>query len=97
MRGGEFVDKLDYFTSPGYLDGGDSRERSGLFPEKIRAFMLLTTKGVFRFDDATKELCLTKLHPGVSVDMVKKDVPWDLKVADNLSQTEAPTEEEIIL
>ena len=27
--------------------------------------------------------------------MVKKDVPWDLKVADNLSQTEAPTKEEI--
>jgi glutaconate CoA-transferase subunit B len=95
MRGGEFVDKLDYFTSPGYLDGGDSRDRSGLFPKGSGPSMLLTTKGVFRFDDATKELCLTKLHPGVSVDMVKKDIPWDLKVADNLSQTEAPTEEEI--
>ena len=95
MRGGEFVEKLDYFTSPGYLDGSDSRDRSGLFPEGSGPSMLLTTKGVFRFDEVTKELCLTKLHPGVTVDMVKKDVPWDLKVADSVSQTEPPTDDEI--
>lgn len=95
MRGGEFVNKLDYFTSPGFLDGGDSRDRSGLFPMGSGPSMLLTTKGVFRFDAVTKELCLTQLHPGVTVDMIKKDIPWDLKVADNISQTIPPTDEEI--
>lgn len=95
MRGGEFVEKLDYFTSPGYLDGGDSRDRSGLFPSGSGPSMLLTTKGVFRFDERSKEMYLLQLHPGVSVDMVRKDVPWDLKVAEHVSMTEAPTDEEI--
>ncbi|MRR36843.1 glutaconate CoA-transferase, partial [bacterium] len=95
MRGGEFVEKLDYFTSPGYLEGGDARERSGLFPAGSGPSMLLTTKGVFRFDEKTKELTLTRLHPGVTVDMVKKDVPWDMKVADYLSETDRPTDAEI--
>jgi glutaconate CoA-transferase, subunit B len=95
MRGGEFVNKLDYFTSPGFLDGGDSRDRSGLFPIGSGPSMLLTTKGVFRFDALTKELYLTQLHPGITIDMIKKDIPWDLKVADDISQTIPPTDEEI--
>jgi glutaconate CoA-transferase subunit B len=95
MRGGTFVTKLDYFTSPGFLAGGDSREKSGLFPSGSGPSMLLTTKGVFRFDTTTKELYLAKVHPGVTVDMVKKDIPWDLKVAPELSITDAPRDEEI--
>jgi len=95
MRGGEFVEKLDYVTSPGYLDGGDSRDKSGLFPKGSGPTMLLTTKGVFHFDEATKEIYLAKLHPGVTVDMVKMEVPWDLKIADHVTQTDRPLDEEI--
>jgi glutaconate CoA-transferase subunit B len=95
MRGGEFVEKLDYFTSPGFLEGGDSRDKSGIFPKGTGPSMLLTTKGVFRFDPITKELYLTQLHPGVTVDSVRNDVPWDLKIADNVTETERPTDEEI--
>ncbi len=95
LRGGEFVEKLDYFTSPGYLDGGDSRDRSGLFPEGSGPTMLLTTKGVFRFDDKTKELYLSQIHPGVTVEDIQKDIPWELKVAPHLKHTEAPSKDEI--
>lgn len=95
MRNGDFVEKLDYFTSPGYLEGGDAREKSGLFPKGSGPSILLTTKGVFRFDPVTKELYLAKLHPGITLDMVKKEIPWDLKVAPNLSKTKRPTDREI--
>ncbi|MFW5936717.1 MAG: CoA-transferase subunit beta [Desulfosalsimonas sp.] len=95
LRGGQFVEKLDYFTSPGYLDGGDSREASGLFPEGTGPSMLLTTRGVFRFDEQTKEIYLAKIHPGTSVAEIKKHVPWDLKVADPLPETERPSDAEI--
>jgi len=95
MRGGDFVDKLDYCTSPGYLDGGDSRDRSGLFPQGTGPTMLLTTKGVFRFDARSKEMYLDRIHPGVSLEAVRKDVPWDLRVAQNLSETTPPTADEI--
>ena len=95
LRGGQFVQELDYFTSPGYLDGGDSREASGLFPEGTGPSMVLTTKGVFRFDEKTREMYLAQIHPGSSLEDIKKDVPWELKVADPLPETPRPTEEEI--
>lgn len=95
MRGGDFANKLDYFTSPGYLGGGDSRDKSGLFPPGSGPSMLLTTKGVFRFDAKTKEMYLAQIHPRVSVDDIKEDIPWDLKVASDLTETTPPTEEEI--
>jgi glutaconate CoA-transferase subunit B len=95
MLGGNFVNKLDYFTSPGYLDGGDSRDKSGLFPKGTGPSMLLSTKGVFRFDPVTKEIYLAQIHPRVTVEDVKKDVPWDLKVASDLTETPRPTDEEI--
>lgn len=95
MLGGEFVNKLDYFTSPGYLDGGDSRKKTGRYAEGSGPSMLLTTKGVFRFDPITKELYLTKLHPKVDLADVKKDVPWELKIASDLAETSHPTDEEI--
>lgn len=95
MRGGDFANKLDYFTSPGYLDGGDSRDKSGLFPPGSGPSMLLTTKGIFRFDSKTKEMYLAQIHPRVSVKDIKKDIPWDLKIASDLTETILPTEEEI--
>lgn len=95
MLGGTFVNKLDYLTSPGYLEGGDSREKSGLFPKGSGPTMVLTTKGVFRFDPVTKEIYLAQIHPKVRVEDVKKDVPWDLKVADDLPVTPRPTDDEI--
>lgn len=95
MRGGNFVNKLDYMTSPGYLDGGDSRDKSGLFPKGSGPTMLISTQGVFRFDAKTKEMYLANIHPGVKVDDIKKNVPWDLKIAPDLSQTAAPLPEEI--
>lgn len=95
MLGGSFVDKLDYFTSPGYLTGGDARDKSGLYPKGSGPTMLLSTQGVFRFDKETKEIYLAQIHPRVNVEDVKKNVPWDLKVAEDLSVTPRPTDEEI--
>ncbi|MCE5210992.1 MAG: glutaconate CoA-transferase [Deltaproteobacteria bacterium] len=95
MRGGTFVNKLDYFTSPGYLEGGDSRDKTGLFPKGSGPSALISTKGIFRFDPVTKEIYLAQIHPGVKLEAVKKDIPWDLKVAADLSETQRPTDNEI--
>ncbi|MFW6271962.1 MAG: CoA-transferase subunit beta [Desulfosalsimonas sp.] len=95
LRGGQFVEKLDYFTSPGYLEGGSSRDDSGLYPKGSGPSMLLTTKGVFRFDQDTKEMYLSEIHPGVTVEDIRKDIPWDLKISPDLTQTDRPTDQEI--
>lgn len=95
MRGGEFVEKLDYLTSPGYLDGGDSRDASGLFPQGSGPCALISTQGKFMFDPETKEMYLAQIHPGVRVDDVRAKVPWPLRVADDLGVTAPPTDQEI--
>ena len=95
MRGGEFVEKLDYFTSPGYLDGGSAREDSGLFRPGSGPSLLITQKGIFCFDEITKEMVLAQIHPGISLEDIKKDIPWEIKVASDLKETAAPTDEEI--
>jgi glutaconate CoA-transferase, subunit B len=95
LRGGSFVNRLDYLTSPGYLEGGGSRDESGLFPKGSGPTALISTKGIFRFDASTKEIYLSRIHPGVTLESIKNDVPWELKVSQDLKTTERPSDEEI--
>lgn len=88
-----FLEKIDYVTSPGFLTGGNSRQRAGFVGGGSAA--VVTQKCIFRFDDTTKEMYLDSLHPGVTVDEVRAEVSWDLKVADALKETEPPTIAEI--
>ncbi|MEM2144704.1 MAG: hypothetical protein QW279_05050, partial [Candidatus Jordarchaeaceae archaeon] len=92
LRGGEFVEKLDYCSSPGYLKGGDSREKAG-FPPGTGPSLLISSQGIFGFDKETKELYLKGCFPGVTVEDIKKNVPWDLKVAPKLEEVSYPPEE----
>lgn len=95
MRGQGFVEKLPYLTSPGYLGGGDEREKSGRYTRGSGPSLLLTSKAMFRFHPETKEMYLDALFPGFTVDDIRADIPWDLKVADTLSHFPIPTDEEI--
>lgn len=90
-----FLNKIDYVTSPGHLTGGNSRQKAGLVGGGPAA--VITEKCIFRFDEVTKEMYLDSLHPGVTVEEIKDNVSWDLKVADNLKETEPPTVEEVDL
>ncbi|MFH2128733.1 MAG: CoA-transferase [bacterium] len=96
LKGGEFVEKLPYFTSPGYFNGGDERDRKGYYPKGSGPKVLVTPHGLFRFDPQTKEMYLDALFPGVPLEAVKAKVPWKLKVADSLSPFPRPTDEEIL-
>jgi len=58
---------------------------------------VITTMGVFRFDEETKEMYLEKIHPGVKLEDIKASVQWDLAVSPNLEVTEPPTEEQVLV
>lgn len=90
-----FLEKVDYITSPGYLDGYNAREKAGLPGGGPAA--IITNKCVFRFDPESKEAYLYSLHPGVTVEEVKSEVSWDLKVPDKVLDTPPPTVEEVEL
>jgi glutaconate CoA-transferase subunit B len=80
MVGGQFVNKLDYMTSPGWLTGGESRHKAGL---QGGPSTLITKLGLFRFDEVSKELYLAGLFPQTTVEDVRELIPWELKVAED--------------
>jgi glutaconate CoA-transferase subunit B len=54
---------------------------------------VITDLGVLR--RIGDELTLTRIHPGVSVDQAREAAGWDLRVADDLEESESPSEEEL--
>ena len=88
-----FVPKLDFMTSVGHLEGGDSRARSGARGAGPTA--VITDMGVMAPDPVTRELTLVALHPGITVDQVREATGWDLKVAEKLGRTVAPDAKEL--
>ena len=56
---------------------------------------VITDLGVLEPDPETKELTLTRLHPGVEVDAVREATGWELAVTDAPTTTEPPTAGEL--
>ena len=89
----KFVERLDYLTTPGYLDGPGGRERAGL--PRGGPSSVITDLGLYRFDPETKEMFLESTHPGVTVDEVRRNVSCDLRVAARVRMTKRPTKREL--
>ena len=90
-----FVERVAYITSPGYGDGAGWRERVGL-PRGGPA-AVITTLGVLGFDPERKEAVLRSYHPGQSPATLRANTGWDLKIAPDVHETPAPTEEELAI
>ena len=88
-----FVDKVRYITSPGYGAGGAWRKQHGLIgggPSRV-----ITSMGIFAFDAETHEMTLSSNHPGVSVDAIKNETGWPLRVAPDINETAPPSTDEL--
>jgi glutaconate CoA-transferase, subunit B len=88
-----FPPKVHYITSPGYGDGPDWRRQKGLSgggPSRV-----ITSMGIFSFDPDSYEMTLTSNHPGVSVEEIKNETGWPLKISPNVCETPAPTKDEL--
>jgi glutaconate CoA-transferase subunit B len=88
-----FVDKVDFLTTPGYLDGPGARERAGL-PEGTGPYRVISQLGIYGFDQATKRLQLLALHPGVTVEDIRANSSFEILIPDEIQATQPPTEEE---
>jgi len=92
-RARSFVESLDFVTSVGHRHGGDSRAELGYPGSGPTA--VITDLGILRPDPVSRELTLVALHPGASVEGAREATGWELRVAEELQTTEAPTEEEL--
>lgn len=87
-----FVEKVSYITTIGHYKGGNSRKELG-FPGDGPS-TVISNLGVFRFDEETKELYLDSYHPGSSVEKVKENSGYDIKISLKVKDTPFPTKEE---
>ncbi len=88
----KFVEKVEFITSPGYLDGSPgARERAGL-PRDGGPYRVVTDKAIFDYDEETRRMRLIGLAPGTTVDGVLAEMGFEPLVApaDELMLMEPP-------
>ena len=90
-----FPAELDFLTSPGQRCKGKTRKELGMpgaGPVKV-----ITDKGILESDPESGEMILTALYPGVTVEEVKANVGWPLRVREYLDEVAAPSVKELDL
>lgn len=88
-----FVEEVDFITSVGFgRDGGGREGHLGSGPS-----IVITDLAVMKPDPKTNELTLTGVHPGIEVDLVRDRTGWELAIADDVTITDPPTDEELTI
>jgi glutaconate CoA-transferase, subunit B len=91
-----FVEKLDFLTTPGWLEGGDSRAKSGL-PLGAGPYKIITNMAVMDFEPESKRMRVISIHPGYTFKDVQDNCGFELLKAEMIKETAAPTEQELLV
>jgi glutaconate CoA-transferase subunit B len=89
------VERVDFISGAGYLDGGDAREQLGLGggPQAV-----ISNLAVMDFHPQSKRMRLKSVHPGVTVDQVQAATGFELLMAsDSIPETRPPSHEQVRL
>lgn len=88
-----FVSHIDFTTSPGHLEGGDARAKLGL--PGSGPDVVVTDRALFSFDNDEKEMMLTELAQGETIESISAEVGWPLKVSSDLKEMRSPESAEL--
>ena len=91
-----FVEKLDFLTTPGWLEGGTSREESGL-PVGAGPYKIITDMAIMDFEPESKRMQVISIHPGKTFDDVQENCGFELLKASKIEETIPPSDEELRL
>ena len=84
-----FVERVDFITTPGYLDGPGARERAGL-PIGTGPYRVITDLAVMDFEPESKRMRVFSLHPGITFEQVQAQTGFELQVKEPLAITAEP-------
>ncbi|RME85833.1 MAG: acyl CoA--acetate/3-ketoacid CoA transferase subunit beta [Caldilineae bacterium] len=91
-----FVEKLDFMTSPGFLDGSEgARERAGL-PAGTGPWRVVTSKALFGYAP-NRRMQLIGVRQDLTVEEVVSEMGFEPEIADEVVELEPPTETELRL
>ena len=88
------MEKCDFVTTPGWLEGGDSREKSGL-PKGCGPYKIITNMAVMDFEPESKRMRIISINPGYTEKDVQDNCGFELLKADKIVETAPPTEKEL--
>jgi len=88
-----FVEKLDFITSVGFLNGGDARERAGLTGKGPVA--VITDLCILCPHPATRELQVASIHSSVTRETIIASTGWPIQFADGCGETQLPSPSEL--
>jgi glutaconate CoA-transferase subunit B len=95
QQGRKFVRKLDFMSSPGFLDGTPgAREGAGL-PRDTGPWRVVTEMAVFDFDEKTRRMRLRAVAPWATADDVLAEMEFEPLIAPSLETIGLPSEEEL--
>jgi acyl CoA:acetate/3-ketoacid CoA transferase beta subunit len=92
----KFVKKMDFITTPGYLQGGNTRDEAGL-PSGTGPFRVISQLAIFDFEPASKRMRVYSLHPGVELATVLENSDFEILPPTEMRTTPAPTAEELAM
>jgi glutaconate CoA-transferase subunit B len=84
-----FQKRVDYITSPGYINGPNGRNKAGL--RKGGPSKVITDLAVMGFDDKTCRMKLVSIHPGVTLKEVIENTGFDLIIPKEVPISSPPT------
>lgn len=85
---------ISFVTSPGYIEGSDSRAKAGLAGGPGR---VITDKAIFGFHPETKKMSIQSIHPGNTIKDVVATMGFVPHIPDQVPFTEPPTPEQLRL
>lgn len=88
-----FMEKIDYVTSAGWMDGPGGRERAGL-PANRGPQMVVTDLGIMKFDPQTRRMYLAHYYESSSPEEVIENTGFEIDVSK--ATMTPPPEPEII-
>ena len=71
-----FPERVDFITSVGYLEGGNSREEAGLIGNGPLA--VISQWGIYDFEPVTKRMRVKSLTPGIPFDIAQQSAGFEL-------------------
>jgi len=89
-----FTEKINFITSPGYLQGGTSRYDAGL-PKGTGPYRIITNMAIMGFDEETKWMKVLNVNPGYNRKDIQDNCGFELKWADKLADTDPPHADEL--
>ena len=90
-----FVERVDFISVVGHIDGWDSRKKAGINTEGPR--LCVSPLGVFDFHPESKKMRVKSVHESSSLKEIVENTGFELIIPDKVPATIPPTDEEFHL